>query len=125
MDLRDLSERIAPALITAGWTQQQFREEVSLTAGRVIVRGKLAYRLQSGDVKGGPKRLHGIEVPSMIEHRNTLGQPRTGWTKRDRADYVISKPPFGSAEENSVLGNRVDRNNETGILQNGHGRLRA
>jgi type I restriction enzyme R subunit len=62
MDLRDLSERdictkcIAPALIAAGWTQQQFREEVSLTAGRVIVRGKLAYRLQSADVKGGPKR---------------------------------------------------------------------
>ena len=40
----------------AGWTQVQFREEVKLTDGRVIVRGKLAYRLQNPEVKGGPKR---------------------------------------------------------------------
>ncbi len=38
-----------------GWRQTQFREEVKLTAGRFIVRGKLAYRLQNRKAKGGPK----------------------------------------------------------------------
>jgi hypothetical protein len=48
---KDLSERdictklIIPALLAAGWTQSQIREEVRLSAGRVIVRGKLAYRI--------------------------------------------------------------------------------
>ena len=59
---KQLSERdictkfITPAIQSAGWQQIQFREEVKLTAGRVIVRGKLAYRLQNPKVKGGPKR---------------------------------------------------------------------
>ena len=41
MDKIDLSERdicskfITPAILTAGWAQEQFREEVALTAGRV------------------------------------------------------------------------------------------
>lgn len=62
MDKKQLSERdictkfITPAIQGAGWQQSLFREEVKLTAGRVIVRGKLAYRLQNPDVKGGPKR---------------------------------------------------------------------
>ena len=62
MEKRLLSERdictkfITPAIQSSGWQQAQFREEVNLTAGRVIVRGKLAYRLQSPKVKGGPKR---------------------------------------------------------------------
>ena len=47
MDKYDLSERdictkfITPAIQAAGWQQGQFREEVSLTDGRVMVRGKL------------------------------------------------------------------------------------
>jgi type I restriction enzyme, R subunit len=59
---KQLSERdictkfITPAIQSAGWQQIQFREEVKLTAGRVIVRGKLAYRLQNPKLKGGPKR---------------------------------------------------------------------
>lgn len=62
MNKKNLSERdictkfITPALVAVGWTQSQFREEVRLTDGRVIVRGKLAYRLQNPDVKGGPRR---------------------------------------------------------------------
>jgi type I restriction enzyme R subunit len=62
MEIKELSERdictkfVTPALIASGWTQQHFREEVPLTAGRVMVRGKLAYRLQSPGAKGGPKR---------------------------------------------------------------------
>lgn len=62
MDKCQLSERdictkfIAPAILQAGWQQHQFREEVSLTDGRVMVRGKLAARIKNPEVKGGPKR---------------------------------------------------------------------
>lgn len=62
MNKKDLSERdictkfITPSILDGGWVQSRFREEVSLTVGRVIVRGNLAYRLKNPEVKGGPKR---------------------------------------------------------------------
>ena len=62
MDKLKLSERdictkfITPAILGAGWTQTQFREEVNLTDGRVMVRGRLASRVKNPEVKGGPKR---------------------------------------------------------------------
>lgn len=62
MDKKQLSERdictkfITPAIQQAGWQQHQFREEVNLTAGRVMVRGMLAARIRNPDAKGGPKR---------------------------------------------------------------------
>jgi type I restriction enzyme R subunit len=62
MDKNQLSERdictkfITPAIQKAGWQQHQFREEVKLTDGRVMVRGKLAARIRNPDAKGGPKR---------------------------------------------------------------------
>lgn len=62
MDKYQLSERdictkfITPAIQQAGWQQHQFREEVNLTDGRVMVRGKLASRIKNPDVNGGPKR---------------------------------------------------------------------
>ncbi len=62
MDKLDLSERdictkfITPAIQAAGWQQAQFREEVRLTDGRVMVRGKLAARVRNPEAKGGPKR---------------------------------------------------------------------
>jgi type I restriction enzyme R subunit len=62
MDKYELSERdictkfITPALQQAGWQQHQFREEVGLTDGRVMVRGKLASRIRNPEAKGGPKR---------------------------------------------------------------------
>lgn len=62
MDKYQLSERdictklITPAILQAGWQQHQFREEVNLTDGRVIVRGTLATRSRNPEAKGGPKR---------------------------------------------------------------------
>ena len=62
MDKHSLSERdictkfITPAIMQAGWQQDQFREEVKLTAGRVMVRGKLAARIKDPNARGGPKR---------------------------------------------------------------------
>lgn len=61
-DKKVLSERdictkfITPAILNAGWQQSQFREEVKLTDGRVMVHGKLAARVKNPDAKGGPKR---------------------------------------------------------------------
>lgn len=62
MNKKDFSERdictkfITPAIQAAGWQQHQFREEVKLTKGRVIVRGQIATRIENPDAKGGPKR---------------------------------------------------------------------
>lgn len=62
MNKGHLSERdictkfITPAIQQAGWQQHQFREEVNLTDGRVMVRGKLAARIKNPEAKGGPKR---------------------------------------------------------------------
>ncbi len=54
---RDICTKlITPALLAAGWQQEQFREEVKLTAGRVIVRGQVAKRLTDPNAQGGPKR---------------------------------------------------------------------
>ncbi|MBK5969833.1 MULTISPECIES: class I SAM-dependent DNA methyltransferase [Thiorhodovibrio] len=46
--------------------------------------------------------LHGIEVPSMIEHRNTLAHGWNSWSKRERVDCVITNPPFGGMEDDTV-----------------------
>jgi len=62
MDKHQLSERdictkfITPAIRQAGWEQHQFREEVKLTDGRVMVRGNLAARVRNPEAKGGPRR---------------------------------------------------------------------
>jgi type I restriction enzyme R subunit len=62
MDKKSLSERdictkfITPAIEKADWQQNQFREEVNLTDGRVMVRGNLAARIKNPEKKGGPKR---------------------------------------------------------------------
>jgi hypothetical protein len=62
VDKYGLSERdictkiITPAIQAAGWEQAQFREEVSITDGRIMVRGKLAARVCNPEAKGGPKR---------------------------------------------------------------------
>ncbi|MCB0207314.1 MAG: type I restriction enzyme HsdR N-terminal domain-containing protein, partial [Anaerolineae bacterium] len=52
MDKRQLTEQeirsrfITPALQSAGWKPVQIREEVTFTAGRIIVRGNLSMRSQ-------------------------------------------------------------------------------
>ena len=46
--------------------------------------------------------LHGIEVPSMIEHRNTLAKGWNDWSLDERVDCVITNPPFGGMEDDGV-----------------------
>lgn len=46
--------------------------------------------------------LHGIDVPSQIEHRNTLGIGWNEWGANDKLDCIITNPPFGGYEEDGV-----------------------
>lgn len=46
--------------------------------------------------------LHGIDVPSQIEHRNTLGVDWNEWSATDKVDCIITNPPFGGYEDDGV-----------------------
>lgn len=46
--------------------------------------------------------LHGIDVPSQIEHKNTLGIGWNEWSANDRVDCIITNPPFGGYEDDGV-----------------------
>ena len=46
--------------------------------------------------------LHGIDVPSQIEHINTLAKGWSEWSKQDKYDCIITNPPFGGTEEDGV-----------------------
>ena len=46
--------------------------------------------------------LHGIDVPSQIEHRNTLAKGWNDWQLTERVDCVITNPPFGGMEDEGV-----------------------
>ncbi|HOX31451.1 MAG TPA: class I SAM-dependent DNA methyltransferase [Spirochaetales bacterium] len=49
--------------------------------------------------------LHGVEVPSLIKHDNTLARPLRDWTNKDRVDLVLTNPPFGGIEEAGIESN--------------------
>lgn len=46
--------------------------------------------------------LHGIDVPSQIEHKNTLGIGWNEWSAHQKVDCVITNPPFGGYEDDGV-----------------------
>ena len=46
--------------------------------------------------------LHGIDVPSQIERRNTLAHPWKKWKTQDQVDCIITNPPFGGLEDEEV-----------------------
>lgn len=48
--------------------------------------------------------LHDIDVPSQIEHRNTLGVGWNEWSANDKVDCLITNPPFGGYEDDTVGG---------------------
>lgn len=48
--------------------------------------------------------LHGIDVPSQIEHRNTLDIGWNEWSANDKVECVITNPPFGGYEDDGVGG---------------------
>lgn len=55
---RDICTKyLTTAILHAGRSHDQFREEVKLPDGRVVVRGKLSARISNPKAKGGPKRV--------------------------------------------------------------------
>lgn len=46
--------------------------------------------------------LHGIDVPSQIEHKNTLGVGWNEWNADDKVNCIITNPPFGGYEDDDV-----------------------
>jgi len=46
--------------------------------------------------------LHGIEVPSQIERRNTLGRAWNDWSANEKVDCLVTNPPFGGYEDDGV-----------------------
>lgn len=49
--------------------------------------------------------LHGVEVPSLIRHDNTLARPLRDWTNKERVDVILTNPPFGGIEEPGIESN--------------------
>lgn len=46
--------------------------------------------------------LHGIDVPSQIEHKNTLSIGWNEWDANDKVDCIVTNPPFGGYEDDTV-----------------------
>ena len=46
--------------------------------------------------------LHGIDIPSQIEHNNTLAIGWNEWSAHDKVNCIITNPPFGGYEEDGV-----------------------
>lgn len=46
--------------------------------------------------------LHGIDVPSNVDHKNTLAKPYVNWTKPEFVDVIVTNPPFGGMEEDGI-----------------------
>ncbi|MDD5578781.1 MAG: N-6 DNA methylase [Methylobacter sp.] len=60
--------------------------------------------------------LHGIDVPSQIEHKNTLAIGWNEWSANDKVDCVITNPPFGGYEDDSVASGYHHPTKETADL---------
>jgi len=48
--------------------------------------------------------LHGIDEPSQITRENTLGKGWNDWSANDKVDCLITNPPFGGYEDDTVGG---------------------
>ena len=46
--------------------------------------------------------LHGIDVPSQIEHKNTLGIGWNAWRASQKVECIITNPPFGGYEDDGM-----------------------
>jgi type I restriction enzyme M protein len=57
--------------------------------------------------------LHGIDVPSQIEHRNTLGRPWNDWRADERVDCLLTNPPFGGYEDDNAGQDYLIQSRET------------
>ena len=66
---------ITPAIQAAGWKPQQIREEVTFTAGRIIVRGTLSMRSQETQARRLPPALQAQHPLGIWSKRRTTTTP--------------------------------------------------
>lgn len=100
-----------PACGTGGFltaTIDHFRNQLS-TQSSVTDKRAIEALIQGIEKKQLPHLLcttnmllHGIDVPSQIEHRNTLGIGWNEWSAKQKVDCIITNPPFGGYEEDGV-----------------------
>jgi type I restriction enzyme M protein len=89
----------------------------AIEALRKLVKTVQDEKILQGSIRGIEKKpmphllcvtnmlLHGVEVPSLIRHDNTLARPLRDWTRKDRVDVVLTNPPFGGIEEPGIESN--------------------
>ena len=119
--MQGLSERdictkhVTPALVAAGWNlHTQFREEVSLTAGRIIVRGKLTAR-------GAQKRAdyllyHKPNIPiAVIEAKDATHSIGAGMQQALEYAEMIDVPFAFSTNGKGLL--MHDRSASAGVIE--------
>lgn len=97
-----------PACGTGGFLTaviDHFRTQISTESG---VEKQLAIEELIRDIEKKPLPhllcttnllLHGIEVPSQIERRNTLAIGWNEWSAHSKVDCVVTNPPFGGYED--------------------------
>lgn len=49
--------------------------------------------------------LHGIDVPFNVRHENTLAKPLSNWGTEEKANVIVTNPPFGAMEEDGIEDN--------------------
>src|SRR2546430_1601072 len=49
--------------------------------------------------------LHNVHDPSFVRHDNTLARPYISYGSADRADIVLTNPPFGGREADGIESN--------------------
>ena len=109
MDKKDLSERdictkfITPAVSAAGWdVYSQVREEVTLTNGRVQVRGKLAARGEAG--RADYVLYHKPKIPlAVIEAKDNSHRVGDGMQQAQRYAEMLDVPFSFSSNGDAFL----------------------
>jgi type I restriction enzyme M protein len=113
-----------PACGTGGFLVESFdylRQQADTVAKRRT--------LQENSIRGGEAKplpyllcqmnllLHGMEIPD-IDHGNSLRRALNDIGDSDRADIILTNPPFGGEEERSIQNNFPDdrRTAETALL---------
>jgi len=60
--------------------------------------------------------LHGIDIPSQIEHKNTLAIGWNDWSASEKVNCIITNPPFGGYEDDNVASGYHHPTKETADL---------
>nr|WP_316157939.1 DEAD/DEAH box helicase family protein [Cupriavidus sp. BIC8F] len=123
MNNKTLSERdictkyIAPAIIAAGWDlHTQLREEVSLTSGRVVVRGKKAIRDQESISRADYVLFFKPGIPlAVVEAKDNNHTVRDGMQQALRYAEMLDVPFAFSSNGDGFIWH--DRTAQDGVIE--------